>query len=259
MKKFIILLLAALLIAGVFVSCKEDPKPEPDAFKGTWKGKDSDDCEYTIVCDGFGKVTYTLKDGDDTQTVEGTYEASGNYVTLKLKQEIEPSSNYIYLHLVTAQDVTDYGLPADFEGKYIIHDDAASSAWVFPDDYEPTEDYPFTKDGDNYAFNSASFGPSKFVLDISIKMASSSATVSETESVYKDPYDPEAANELLCSEATIGDFTCNEVSADPLEYRLDSTTELSAVMKTQYKLTSTTLTIKVYANGDVEDLILEKE
>ena len=68
MKKFIVLLLAALMIVGLGVSCK--PDPEPDAFKGTWKGTDATDYEFTFVCDGFGALTYTLKHGDDTKTYE---------------------------------------------------------------------------------------------------------------------------------------------------------------------------------------------
>lgn len=63
MKKFIILLLAALMIVGLCISCKEDPKPT-FSFIGTW--------ESSVETEGGIRVTTLEMKEDNSFTLETT-------------------------------------------------------------------------------------------------------------------------------------------------------------------------------------------
>jgi len=82
MKKFIILMLAALMIVGLCISCKEpDPK---DELYGKWVYKDEED---TLILDVDGKGAFTLS-LDEAFELKGTYKINDGKVTM----EIDPSS-----------------------------------------------------------------------------------------------------------------------------------------------------------------------
>ena len=94
MKKFIVLLLAALMIVGLCISCKEpDPK---DELYGKWVYKDG---IATVILDADGKGAFTLSLDEDFE-LKGTYKINEGKVTM----EIDPSSvpagediNYVFL------------------------------------------------------------------------------------------------------------------------------------------------------------------
>ena len=82
MKKFIVLLLAALMIVGLCISCKEpDPK---DELYGKWVYKDE---IATVILDADGKGAFTLS-LDEVFELKGTYKINEGKVTM----EIDPSS-----------------------------------------------------------------------------------------------------------------------------------------------------------------------
>ena len=79
MKKFIIFLLAALLISGVFVSCKEDPKPDPkDELYGKWSDE-IDSSKLTLDIDGKGSFSMYL---DDELMFKGSYKINDDTVEM---------------------------------------------------------------------------------------------------------------------------------------------------------------------------------
>ncbi len=94
MKKFIVLLLAALMIVGLCISCKEpDPK---DELYGKWVYEDGED-KVVLDIDGKGAFTLSL---DEAFELKGTYKINESKVTM----EIDPSSvpvgkntNYVFL------------------------------------------------------------------------------------------------------------------------------------------------------------------
>lgn len=82
MKKFIVLLLAALMIVGLCISCKEpDPK---DELYGKWVYEDEED---KVILDADGKGAFTLSLDEDFE-LKGTYKINEGKVTM----EIDPSS-----------------------------------------------------------------------------------------------------------------------------------------------------------------------
>ena len=259
MKKFIILLLAALMIVGLGVSCK--PDPEPDAFKGTWKGTDGAD-EYTVVCDGFGKIKVTVSGGGEIEEREGTYKAADGYVTITCNIEPQAGLFYIYTHQVTHDDIESYIFPESWEGKYIFHQsDADPAPCVFPTDYDPEHDfmYQFTKDGNEYSAVTVGSTYKQYVASSTFIATTTTATLSETFAVYDGDYDPEEIPALLCSETTTGKFKCTEGKGDeeePWTYKIEDCSEITETSKTKYTLTSTSLTIY---SGDDEPLVLTKQ
>lgn len=244
MKKFIFLLLAALLIAGVFVSCKEDPKPEPDALKGTWKGTAADLTEYTMVCDGFGKVTFTEKEaGKDPKTHDATYslDTTNKYVTLNYQDEEDEKTRYIFIK----PDV-----PA--EGEYAI---AYSNLPASPD----PEAYlaPFSKDGNVYDF----FLPNPYDLKTAMgyiyDLSSPTGNVTQTFYQYEEDYDPDDVPTLLCSFTMSSDFTLTEgTGSDAWNYKLVGGTSWDLSLRAKYSLSADTFTIY---DGDGEELELTKQ
>ena len=260
MKKFIILLLAALMIVGLAVSCK--PDPEPDAFKGTWKGTDTTDYEFTFVCDGFGALTYTVKHGDDTKTYEGTYKVADGYITVSYNEEGEDDTAYLYSHLIVQADVGkgDIPVPETSVGKYAFHADDESKEYDFPDNYS-AEDYycPFTKEGDEYSCTAVNPDEPTYVRFESMKLTTPNATATETYAVYKEAYDPEDVPELLCSLTYASNFKCTAgEEGDPWSFKCEDP-EIVFTMKTQYTLSSNTLTIYMEGYAGVEELELTKQ
>ena len=105
MKKFIVLLLAALMIVGLCISCKEDPKPTFNIV-GTWE---------TSYEESYGTVVTTLELKDDKSFSVKTY----------VDEELEGSGTGTY----EAKD-----------GKLILTLDEASSAHYANETI--TESYP---------------------------------------------------------------------------------------------------------------------
>ena len=244
MKKLFILLLAALLIAGILVSCKEDPKPEPDALKGTWKGTGADLTEYTMVCDGFGKVTITEKeDGKDPETRDATYslDTTNEYVTLNYQDEEDEETRYIFI----IPDV-----PA--EGEYAI---AYSN---LPDSPDPSAYLaPFSKDGNEYDI----FLPNPLDLKTAVgyiyDLSSPTGNVTLTYYQYEEDYDPDDVPTLLCSMTFSSDFTLTEgTGPDAWNYKLVGGTSWDLSLRAKYSLSANTFTIY---DEDGDELVLTKQ
>lgn len=245
MKKFIVLLLAALLIAGVFVSCKEDPKPEPDALKGTWKGTAADLTEYTMVCDGFGKVTFTEKEyGKDPETHDATYslDTTNKYVTLNYQDEEDEETRYIFIIPNT---------PA--EGEYAIADSDLPEMPTDPEAFLA----PFSKDGNEYDFFHPSSSDKKTAMGYVYDLSSPTGNVTITYYQYEEDYDPDDVPTLLCSMTSSSDFTLTEgTDLDAWDYKLVGGTSLDLSLRAKYSLSADTFTIY---DEDGDELELTKQ
>lgn len=264
MKKPVVLLLIALMIVGLSISCKPDPTPAD--FKGTWKGTASNGDEFEITFDGFGKVAFTVNCPAGTdESYEGSYSASDGFLTLTHKEEEKREPIYLYFHLVTPGDVESYPAYdlADDVGKYIFHHQNENSECVFPTDYiEADFNVPFTKEGDNYSAYVFLDPDNKTSVSFdSYKLTTPTATTTFSFADYKEDYNPDTDNELLLCVGFSLNYKCTEGGpTDPWNYKLEDCTEEIQEYKTQFRLTETTLTIYYSTESDeTEAVVLTKQ
>jgi hypothetical protein len=129
MKKVFILLLAALLITCLLVSCDPDEETDTlnDELKGTWV------CypyftDFKLEFDGYGNFSYEKKEeGNIVAQFSGTYSLDGSYIIFDVKQQSLYSPDhpmYVFLHneaddVYLAMSDTDSNLPyAENHDKY---------------------------------------------------------------------------------------------------------------------------------------------
>lgn len=141
MKRVLFLLLAALLITCLLVSCDPDDEldMEPDELKGTWVCY-PDFLDFKLEFDGFGNFSYEKKEeGNIVAQFSGTYSLDGSYIIFEIKNQskyTEEHPMHTFMH-------------TDGPDVYLASNEADSFTYYSHEDYYNK----FEKEGSTYSYS----------------------------------------------------------------------------------------------------------
>ncbi len=254
MKRFLVILVALLAMAMLFVSCSEDPATEPDTesklYIGTWSREfdyNDDDVmdvvkTYEVKEDGTFTITHEpLDNPDKKESYSGTYTVHDGLISLSISGDLAydavgySKDEIVYIFIEESGDET-YLLKKDEEtftegdaikGKFVVVYDAEAKTYTFSDSdvYEGTyytseTQYAIADEGKFSIYYFDGVGPTEETT-----VCSESATISATCELPGGEGD-QWSYKLTITGATSTMVTVFSVEGDKLSIYEGSTTPI---------------------------------